>query len=147
MFHESGIITTLEETMNRPDGTPLCLHCDPAYPLRPHVMKPFMGARLTREQEEFNENMSRVRISVEWGFGKISNLFAFVDLKKNLKLYLQPVGKIFLVATIVANSHLPLLEPNFRIFQSISTIARGISFSLSCPLPQKPNHIIFSLLF
>ncbi|GFO12220.1 hypothetical protein PoB_003872500 [Plakobranchus ocellatus] len=32
MFHESVIITTLEETMNRPDGTPLCLYGDPAYP-------------------------------------------------------------------------------------------------------------------
>ncbi|GFO19408.1 hypothetical protein PoB_004591300 [Plakobranchus ocellatus] len=53
MFHE--IITTMEETMmNRPDGTPLWLYGDPVYPLRrPHVMKPFMGARLTREQEEF----------------------------------------------------------------------------------------------
>ncbi|GFO21880.1 hypothetical protein PoB_004838500 [Plakobranchus ocellatus] len=105
MFHESGIMTTLEETMNRPDGTPLCLYGDPAYRLRPHVMKPFMGARLTREQE-FNKDMSSVRISVEWSFGKISNLFAFVDLKKNLKLYLQTVGKIFLVASILANCHI-----------------------------------------
>ncbi|GFO47414.1 hypothetical protein PoB_007391900, partial [Plakobranchus ocellatus] len=110
MFHESGIMTTLEETMiymNRPDGTPLCLYGDPAYPLRPHAMKPFMGARLTREQEAFNKDISSVRISVEWGFGKMSNLFAFVDFKKkkNLKLHLQPVGKIFLVATILANCH------------------------------------------
>ncbi|GFO31027.1 hypothetical protein PoB_005753200 [Plakobranchus ocellatus] len=105
MFHESGIITTLEETMNRPDGTPLCLYGNPAYPLRPHLMKPFMGARPTREQEKFNKVMSSVRISVEWSFGKISNFFAFVDFKTNLKLYLQPVGKIFLVATILANCH------------------------------------------
>ncbi|GFO19787.1 hypothetical protein PoB_004629200 [Plakobranchus ocellatus] len=62
MFHESGIMTTLEETMNRPDGTPLCLYGDPAYPLRPHVMKPFMGARLTREQEAFNKDMSSAEV-------------------------------------------------------------------------------------
>ncbi|GFO32922.1 hypothetical protein PoB_005942700 [Plakobranchus ocellatus] len=29
MFHESGIMTTLEETMNRPDGTPLCMAIQP----------------------------------------------------------------------------------------------------------------------
>lgn len=31
--------------------------------------------------------------------------FPFVDFKKNLKLYLQPIGDIFEVAVLLANAH------------------------------------------
>ena len=38
---------------------------------------------------EFNKSMSALRVSVEWNFGKVTNLFAFLDFKKNLHLYLN----------------------------------------------------------
>ena len=59
---------------------------DPAYPLRGPVIAPFLGLHLTAEQELFNKNMISVHQSVEWGFGKVLQLFPFVDYKKNLKL-------------------------------------------------------------
>ena len=49
--------------------------------------------------------MSKIRIAVEVNFGKIVQLFSFVDFKKNLKLLLQPVGKYYLVATVLTNCH------------------------------------------
>ena len=49
--------------------------------------------------------MSNVRECVEWGFGKVSTLFAFTDFKKNLKVGLQPVDKYYSVATILTNCH------------------------------------------
>jgi hypothetical protein len=78
---------------------------DTAYPLRPQLMCPFRGANITPEQQDFNHRMNISRQSVEWGFGKIIQYFAFLDYKKNQKLYLQPVGKYYIVGAILTNSY------------------------------------------
>ncbi|CAN7978213.1 unnamed protein product [Ixodes persulcatus] len=70
------------------------LYGDPAYPLRPLLMKPYGGAKLTKEQEDFNAAMSTVRQAVEWGFGKGISEFPFLDFKKNQKILLQAVPRI-----------------------------------------------------
>lgn len=50
--------------------------------------------------------MSSVRQAVEWGFGKIVGLFAFVDFKKkNQKLYLQNLPRIYKASALLANCH------------------------------------------
>lgn len=49
--------------------------------------------------------MLRVRQSVEWGFGKMKINFAFLDLKKNMKILLQPVAKYFMVGGFLINIH------------------------------------------
>ena len=41
--------------------------------------------------------MSGVRIGVEWVFGDIVNYFKFLDYKKNLKIGLLAVGKMYIV--------------------------------------------------
>ena len=48
--------------------------------------------------------MSSDRISVEWIFDVISNYFKFVDLKKNLKTALSPVGKMYIVSALLCNT-------------------------------------------
>ena len=63
------------------------------------------GANLTVSQQEFNSHMSKVRVCVELEFGKITQYFAFLDFKKNLKIFLQPVAKYYLVGTILTNCH------------------------------------------
>ncbi|KAH8033043.1 hypothetical protein HPB51_005949 [Rhipicephalus microplus] len=50
---------------------------DPAYPLKPLLLKPYGGARLQPYQAHFNNCMSTVRQAVEWGFGKVAAGFAF----------------------------------------------------------------------
>ena len=97
LYYDSGIEGQV------PQG--YCLYGDPAYPLRGPVIAPFLGLHLTAEQALFNKNTSSVRQSVEWGFGKVLQLFAFVDYKKNLKLFLQPAAKYYMVATLLANAH------------------------------------------
>ncbi|KAF0696435.1 DDE Tnp4 domain-containing protein [Aphis craccivora] len=49
--------------------------------------------------------MSSVRQAVEWGFGKILTEFAFLDLKKNQKIHLQEVGKMYKVGVLSTNCH------------------------------------------
>lgn len=100
MLRISGLMEKLKDKMTRGDGNIYSLYGDPAYPLRPHLLGPFKGAHLTEEQNIFNKRMSAVRISVEWTFGKIISLFAFLDFKKNNKLYLQPVGKYYTVTVV-----------------------------------------------
>lgn len=70
-----------------------------------YVLAPFKGRVLTEEQKEFNKIMSAIRICVEWGFGKIAKLFAFVEFHHNQKLFLQPVSKYFLVCALLTNCH------------------------------------------
>ena len=83
----------------------VCIYGDPAYPLHNCLAKPFPTFNITPEQELFNKDMSSVRQAVEWSFGKVITVFAFLDFKKNLKLYLSPIGKYFIVGVILTNCH------------------------------------------
>ena len=40
--------------------------------------------------------MSSVRVSEKWIFGDIINFFKFLDFKKNLKIQLSAVGKMYI---------------------------------------------------
>ena len=53
--------------------------------------------------EEFNASMSSVRTSVEWLFGDLINYFKFLDYKKNLKIGLSHVGKMYIVCALLRN--------------------------------------------
>ncbi|KAL1444353.1 hypothetical protein MTO96_029902 [Rhipicephalus appendiculatus] len=99
---ESGLYGKLQRLTR---GCLYCIYGDPAYPLRPLLMRPYGGATLTEQQQLFNEGMSTVRHAVEWGFGKVVAEFAFVDFKKNQKILLQNVGRMYRVATLLTNCH------------------------------------------
>ena len=105
MLRESGLLQELERKMNKANGDPYVIYGDPAYPVRRHILAPFRGAQLTPAEQIFNEAMSAVRTSVEWGYGKIVRYFAFLDFSKTLKVLLQPVGKLYVVAALLANCH------------------------------------------
>jgi nuclease HARBI1 len=70
-----------------------------------HLTSGVKGINLSEDDKRFNTEMSRVREAIEWAFDKIVQEFAFVDFKKNLKILLQPVATIYLVATILTNFH------------------------------------------
>ena len=106
MLRESGLLTSLENCSFSPEGNAMCIYGDPAYPHRLHLQAPFRAAiRLTEEQTEFNRAMSAVRVSVEWVFGDIVNFFKFLDFKKNLKIHLSAVGKMYIVCALLTNAH------------------------------------------
>ena len=48
--------------------------------------------------------MSQVWVSIEWIFGDIMNFFRFLDFKKNVKVQLSTVGKMYTVCTILQNA-------------------------------------------
>ena len=104
MLAESGLAQKLSQ-FNRPNGQPYVVYGDPAYGVSQNILSPFRGAQLTTQQELFNKSMSQVRVSVEWTFGKICQYFTYVDLKRNSKVLLQPIGKYYIVAALLTNCH------------------------------------------
>lgn len=65
---------------------------------------PFRYGVLTPQMQQYNTEMSAVRSSVEWLFGDVINSFKFNDFKKDLKLFLSSVGKIYVVSVILRNA-------------------------------------------
>ena len=49
--------------------------------------------------------MSTERIQAEWGFGKIINLFSYLDYSKNLKLLKTSVAQSLQVGNLLTNMH------------------------------------------
>ena len=83
MLADSNLLTCLEQHAFSPDGQPMCLYGDPAYPLRVHLQAPSRKVVLTAKMEEFNKSMSNVRESVEWTFGQITRSFKSLYFKSN----------------------------------------------------------------
>lgn len=100
--HDAFILrdTRILDQLNR-YCSQFCVYGDEGYPLRMQLIRP----NLTEEQHRFNTKMSKLRICVEWSFGKIVQQFAFIDFKKNQKLFLQPVGKFYILAALLTNAH------------------------------------------
>ena len=54
--------------------------------------------------EQYNFDMSSVKVTVEWLFGDIINDFKFLDFKKNLKIEMSSVAKMYLVCALLNNA-------------------------------------------
>lgn len=104
MLHESQLHDNLQRFAFSPNGTPMCIYGDPAYPLRVQLQAPFRDVVLTPEMQAFNQSMSMVRVSVEWLFGDIISYFKFMDFKKNLKIGLSQIGKMYVVCATLRNA-------------------------------------------
>ena len=105
MLALSGLLDQLQMFSHDQHGNILCLYGDPAYPMRRHLQAPFGGANLNNDEKAFNSAMSKVRVSVEWLFGDIFTKFKFNDFKKNLKIGLSPVGKLYKISALLTNAN------------------------------------------
>ena len=77
---------------------------DPAYPFGIHLQAPYHQGRLTQQIEDYNKEMSEARVSVERLFEDIINSFKFLDYKKNLKIGLSSVSKMYIVCALLRNA-------------------------------------------
>ncbi|KAF7336520.1 DDE Tnp4 domain-containing protein [Mycena sanguinolenta] len=77
---------------------------DPAYGVGPHIMSPFSRAGVrTPDEQEWNAQMSAVRIEVEHGFGIVANLWPFLNAGWKMQLYSSPVGRYYRVGVLLTN--------------------------------------------
>ena len=104
MLADSGLLDDLQRYAFSRTGQPMCQYGDPAYPLRVHLQTPFRNAVQAPPIQDFNTSMSVLRVSVEWLFGEIINYFKFMDFKKNLKINLSSVGRMYIVSAILRNA-------------------------------------------
>jgi nuclease HARBI1 len=74
------------------------------FPLHPNIVKR-NEFPVTEGEQMLNYRMSQVRVTVEWQFGQIIRLWAYVDFKKNMRVLVQPVGAYYLLACILSNAH------------------------------------------
>lgn len=88
MLVESGLLLKLERRLNKLNGEFYVIYGDFVYLVRWYILVLFRGVRLILDEECFNKDMSIVRISVEWGYGKIVRYFVFFDFNKNFKVFL-----------------------------------------------------------
>ncbi len=103
MLARSKVIAKLERKFHGWENPPH-LYGDSGYPLSKYLIVPFKG-RLAPKEKRLNKVMSGLRVSVEWGFAKILQLFPFIDFKKNLKIRKEKVPAFYKVATILTNCH------------------------------------------
>ena len=82
----------------------MCVFGDPAYPLWVHLQALFCHGILTPMMEEYNTEMSSFKVTGEWLFGNIINDFKFLDFKKNLKIGMGSVGKMYLECALLHNA-------------------------------------------
>ncbi|XP_072140392.1 uncharacterized protein [Dermacentor andersoni] len=112
ILRDSGLYSRLEHLVQ---GSSYTIYGDPAYPLRPLLMRPYAGSSQTETQQRFNSGMSTVHQAVESGFGKTVRLFAFLDFKKNPNILLQNMPQMYKIGTILANIHV-CMAVMFRCF-------------------------------
>ena len=124
----SGLLEQLEQHSFRPDGQPLCIYGDPAYPHRVHLQYPFARRPdLTADEQAFNQSMSKVRICVEWVSGDIVHYFKCTNYKKDLKVGLSAVGKIYVVCALLRNAlNMPVWKQHVSFFQCSTTSPRRL---------------------
>ena len=86
------------------NGTRWCVYGGPAYPFGAETQAGFRG-RLTPSQQIFNTKMSADRIAVEWGFGRIVQLWRYVANRTAMKIYEAPIGMYIDNAALLTNLH------------------------------------------
>ena len=125
----------------------MCVYGDRAYPLRAHLQAPFRaGARaLTPAMELYNKNMSKVRTSVEWIYGHVTNSFKSLDYKNNLKIGLSTIGKMYVVCAIIRNALTCMYGNQTSAFFAVEPPSVQIIFLLARGIARQEVHkILFS---
>ena len=90
IFRMSGLLIQVAQHIPQHGPNPcdvFVLYGDSAYPLRLHLQAPFGGAHLTVAESDFNTEIRKSRICVEWGFCDISAKLGIVDYKRNQQLF------------------------------------------------------------
>jgi hypothetical protein len=85
-------------------GTRYSLFADGIYPWN-RLIKRMIRQPVTPLEIEHNDNMARLRVSVEHGFKKSSNLFQYMEYVRYQKVHEIPVGILYLVAILFTNCH------------------------------------------
>lgn len=129
MLYASELLEKLE---NHVGAQNYYLYGDCGYPMRRLIITPYQGINLNEEQKSFNYVMSQMRICVEWEFGELFEQFAYLDYKKNQKIYLQPLAKYMYVAALLKNCQTCLYGSQTSMYFNVAppTLEMYLNFEL-----------------
>ena len=91
------------EPMNAHYGEDMCVYGDKGYPWSPEIQVPYKGENIPRWKKKINKKMATVRLSVEYGFLKISQDFAFCSYARSQPLTWMQNCKSYMVAALLSN--------------------------------------------
>lgn len=83
-------------------GAKLLLHGDAIYSSARRIVTCLPGP-LTREEQEFNTKANSGRISVEWGFGRITNQFKILHQAYKLRLREESLAALYYNCAFLTN--------------------------------------------
>jgi hypothetical protein len=84
------------------------MYGDSIYPVMSHLRKRNNNPLGNTAYEILqNEVMKKIRVTIEWNYGATSNLFQYIDYRRNLKILSggSNVAKSYVVATLLRNFH------------------------------------------
>jgi len=105
---KEGMQDMVVENAKDREGDRVYLYGDKALYLEDGIIGAYRqenGIELTHGESVFNAYMAKQRMAVEWGFGKVMQLFQFTNLKSNMKYGLSPISCYYLVSVLLTNCH------------------------------------------
>jgi hypothetical protein len=98
-------VSAIEDVLALPQFSDYYLYADAGYAMRPHVIVPFrkVAGNLTPGERAFNRSMSKARVSVEWMFGRITQLWRFLDHHADLMVLKSNLSTFYRVAVLLTN--------------------------------------------
>jgi nuclease HARBI1 len=85
-------------------AVPVAVYADPGYFLSTRVLMPYPDGRECSLHQAFNVTMSRMRITVEWGYSRVSRLWQHINFTDNQKVFKSPIGAQYMVAVLLTNA-------------------------------------------
>ena len=106
IFQNSELPIALADLPRMPaedGGELMALYADPGYALSARLFMPYPDGRDNSLHACFNRSMSSNRISVEWGYGRIRNLFRTLNLSTELQIFKSPIAAWYACAVLFTN--------------------------------------------
>jgi len=138
--HDSYVLarSDLEEKLRalcEQHGRDWHVYGDSAFTLTRHIQTGFRPSSNPSESNAlYTYLMNSGRIAVEWGYGKVTSKWKYLDYNPQLKLHSSPLGSLYRVATCLMNMKICLegcLTTSY--FQCVP-----------CPTPQRGGGVPFS---
>jgi len=112
ILHLSNVKNEMARVFESPNFN-FSIYGDVGYANQRYIKVGFKNhAILSESEKSFNKDMSALRVSVEYGFGKILQQFAYLDYRKNQQMYLQNLRYQYVVAAFLVNCQTCLRRGN-----------------------------------
>ena len=105
LLNESQLATRLLPDLERIKGSRYVIYGDPIFGRSMYVQRGFGRVEASDEELAWNEGMNAARVTEEWCFGRVAQLWQFIDFSKTHKLHSTSPARTYLNAQFLTNCH------------------------------------------